>query len=233
MYRDDMPDKTPPNETAAISTVDAVVLAIVEDELKVLLHTRPNEPFRGYWALPGGFIHVNEDADAESAMRRILKDKAGVSGLYLEQLATYSGPDRDPRGWSISIAHLALVPVAKLKIDEGKAALVSVDALPKLPFDHKKIVKDAIARLRGKGAYSTLPASFLGKDFTLTEMQSAYEIALGTRIDASSFRRKVLSLGLLTETGRSRQGDNRRPAKVYRLAKGVGTFDRTLGHSVG
>lgn len=220
-------------EAAAIATVDAVVLVIVDEELKVLLHRRPNEPFAGDWALPGGYIHVNEDANAESAMRRILKDKAGVSGLYLEQLATYSGPDRDPRGWSISIAHLALVPGTKLKIDEEKAALVSIDRLPKLPFDHKKIVKDAVARLRGKGAYSTLPASFLGKDFTLTEMQSAYEIALDTRIDASSFRRKVLSLGILTDTGRSRQGDNRRPAKVYKLAKTGGTFDRTLGQSVG
>lgn len=220
-------------ETAAISTVDAVVLSIVNGELKVLLHCRPKQPFEGYWALPGGFIRVDEDADAESAMRRILRDKAGVSGLYLEQLATYSGPDRDPRGWSISIAHLALVPVAKLTIDEGKAALVSIDDLPELPFDHGKIIKDAIARLRGKGAYSTLPTSFLGKDFTLTEMQSAYEIVLGMRIDASSFRRKVLSLGILTDTGRSRQGDNRRPAKVYRLTKVAGTFDRTLGHSVG
>lgn len=220
-------------EAAAISTVDAVVLAIVDDQLKVLLHRRPNQPFKGSWALPGGFIHVDEDADAESAMRRILKDKAGVSGLYLEQLATYSGPDRDPRGWSISIAHLALVPGVRLKIDEGKAALVSTGDLPELPFDHGKIIEDAVARLRGKGAYSTLPASFLGKDFTLTEMQSAYEVALGTRIDASSFRRKVLSLGILAETGRSRQGDNRRPAKVYRLAKGVRTFDRSLGHAAG
>lgn len=219
--------------TAAICTVDAVVLSIVNGELKVLLHWRPKQPFEGYWALPGGFIHVDEDADAESTMRRILTDKAGVSGLYLEQLATYSGPDRDPRGWSISIAHLALVPAAELTIDEGKAALVSIDDLPELPFDHGKIIEDAVARLRGKGAYSTLPASFLGKDFTLTEMQSAYEIVLGARVDASSFRRKVLSLGILTDTGRSRQGDNRRPAKVYRLTEAVGTFDRTLGHSAG
>ncbi|WP_282610182.1 NUDIX domain-containing protein [Pelagibius sp. Alg239-R121] len=222
-----------PNEMTAISTVDAVVLSILEGELKVLLHCRPVQPYEGSWALPGGFIRVDEDADAESAIRRILKDKAGVTGLYLEQLATYSGPDRDPRGWSISIAHLALVPGAKLAIDEGKAALVSIDDLPKLPFDHGKIIKDAVARLRGKGAYSTLPASFLGKNFTLTEMQSAYETALGTRVDSSSFRRKVLSLGILTDTGRSRQGDNRRPAKVYRLTKAVGTFDRTLGHSAG
>ena len=160
-------------------------------------------------------------------------DKTGIGGFYLEQLGTYAGPNRDPRGWSVAIAHLALVPRDRLgPIDGQNIALLSVDALPDLAFDHAKIVADAVARLRGKGAYSTLPASFLEDEFTLTEIQKAYEAALGTSLDHSSFRRKVLDLGIIVDTGITRQGTNRRPAKVYRLAGNIQTFDRTLGQSV-
>ncbi len=213
-----------------ISTVDAVVLTIDEDELKVLLHKRPKEPFAGDWALPGGWIFADVDKDAEAAMRRVLKDKAGASGFYLEQLSTFTGPSRDPRGWSISIAHVALVPRDKLKIsDDDNVKLVSVDKLPKLAFDHKKIINAAVARLRGKGAYSTLPTSFLAKKFTLMDMMKAYEIVLGSKLEQSSFRRKVLALDILNETDETSQAGNLRPARLYTLKDSISTFDRTLG----
>ncbi len=218
---------------APIASVDAVIFTIEDDRLKLLLYRRNTAPFEGLWALPGGFIHTDEDETTEAAMRRVLAQKTGVSGFYLEQLATYSGPARDPRGWSLSITHLAIVPRDTLEISSDlDARLFAIDDLPQLAFDHQKIVAEAIARLRGKGAYSTLPASFLGETFTLSEMQRAYELTLGTKLDQSSFRRKVLSLDILEDTDETRQGTNRRPAKVYRLNDGMRTFDRTLGQSL-
>jgi len=218
---------------APIATVDAVVFTLEDDCLKLLLHKRQKGPQEGLWALPGGFIHTDSDASADAAMRRVLGDKTGVTGLYLEQLGTYSGPNRDPRGWSLSITHLALVPRGDLKIsNELDAELFEVSNLPELAFDHASIINDARSRLQGKGAYSTLPTSFLGAEFTLTEMQKAYEITLGTRLNQSSFRRKVLDIGIIEDTGRTSQEGNARPAKVYKLKSGARTFDRTLGQSV-
>lgn len=218
-----------------IATVDAVILTIEEDKVKVLLHRRDRDPFKGDWALPGGFVHVDEDADAEAAIRRVLMDKVGADGLYLEQLMTYSGPARDPRGWSISITHLALVPRGALAFDGATAdvQLAPLDALPDLAFDHERIIADARARLVGKGSYSTLPASFLPAEFTLSEMQRAYEVVLDADIDQSSFRRKVSDLGLIEDTGRTLREGRRRPAKLFRLKDGIGTFDRTLATGLG
>jgi 8-oxo-dGTP diphosphatase len=218
---------------APISTVDAVVFTLEDDMLKILLHKRDKEPCEGLWALPGGFIHTDKDTCAEAAMRRVLSDKTGVSGFYLEQLATYTGPARDPRGWSLSITHIALVPREELKIGPGhQAALFPVDKLPDLAFDHNLIVAEATARLQGKGAYSTLPVSFLGTSFTLSEMQRSYEVVLGAKLNQSSFRRKVLSLDIIKDTGKTSQEGNARPAKLYKLKSGVNTFDRTLGQAL-
>lgn len=218
-----------------ITTVDAVILTIEDERVKVLLHRRDKAPFESAWALPGGFVHVDEDADAEAAIRRVLLEKAGTDGLYLEQLMTYSGPARDPRGWSVSITHLALVPREALLFDgeAGDVSLAALDDLPDLAFDHARIVEDARARLVGKGSYSTLPASFLPEEFTLGEMQRAYEVVLGTQIDQSSFRRKVLELSLVEDTGEMSRESRRRPAKLYRLRKDIGTFDKTLVTSLG
>ena len=213
-----------------IVSVDAVVFTLEDDRLKVLLHRRPKAPLKGVWALPGGFIHTDEDQDAAKAMSRILKEKTGASGFYLEQLATFSGPARDPRGWSVSIAHLALVPREAINLSKSQdVGLIDATDLPILGFDHERIISDALARLRGKGGYSTLPASLLGETFTFTEIQKAYEAALGGPLDQSSFRRKIETLNLLEDTGETKQGVNRRPAKVYRLRDGVRTFDRNIG----
>ena len=214
-----------------IVTVDAVVLTLEDAVLKVLLHRRPNAPFQGAWALPGGYLDPARDETTEAAIRRVLLGKVGSEGLYLEQLATYSGTARDPRGWSLSVAHLALTPRAGLTFTETSAALMPVDDLPPLAFDHTDIVADACARLRGKGAYSSLPAAFLQPLFTLGEMQWAYEIVLGTHLDASSFRRKVLASGLLEETKETRRGGRKRPAALYRLSGGARSTDRTLSQS--
>lgn len=213
-----------------IATVDAVILTIEDGALKVLLVKRTQAPFADSWALPGGYIRVDEDRNAAAAMLRVLHEKVGADGIYLEQLGTYSGLDRDPRGFSLTVTHLALVARSSLAFDaDAEVALFPVSALPDLAFDHAKILDDAVARLKGKGGYSSLPTAFLDETFTVSEMQDAYEVVLGTPLDASSFRRKVLSLDILEDTGEVRRGPRMRPATLYRLRDGVGTFDRTLG----
>jgi len=217
-----------------IATVDAVILTLVEGRLQVLLHRRPQAPFAGTWALPGGFIREAEDADTEAAIGRVLREKAGASGFWVEQLASFSGQVRDPRGWSISVAYIAMVPRDRLPVGTDEVRLFDVDALPPLAFDHARIVTAGLARLRGKGAYSTLPATLLGEVFTLKDLQDAYEVVLGQTLDASSFRRKVGELRLIEEVpgAERRTTGGGRPSKLFRLAEGPRTFDRTLGGAV-
>lgn len=210
--------------------VDVVLLTVKDKRLHVALVERENErePFFGREALVGGFIHVDEDADADAAAARILRGKARLDSVYIEQLMTFSGRDRDPRGWSVSIAYMALVPLERFK----KAALenvvlVPVDQARGLPFDHDEILATALYRLRGKGAYSVLPAMLLGKTFTLGALHRVYEQVMGNPIDQSSFRRKVAELDLIEETGGTSQ-EVGRPSKLFRLKKGASTFDRKL-----
>lgn len=216
-----------------ICTVDGVLLVIEDDQLKVLLHKRPNEPFKDHWALPGGYIHLDSDQSSDEAIQRIMSDKTGLAELYLEQLKTYSGPDRDPRGWSVSIAHLALV--SRNNLDMGSALdnveLFSVSDLPELSFDHAKIIGDALSRLQGKGAYSSLPAFLLDESFTLSSLRRAYEIVLNEKINPSAFRRKIFALGMLEETGETTKEESPRPAVVYRLTGSLTTYNRYLGQT--
>lgn len=215
-----------------IATVDAVILTLEDDALKVLLHRRPREPMQGMLALPGGFIHPDEDQHTDSAMKRILFAKTGVQDIYFEQLATYSGPCRDPRGWSLSVAHLALVPRHLLEVStDPDIRLVDVDNLPDLAFDHSSILRAALDRLQGKSAYSTLPAAFLPETFTLTQLRQAYEAVLGECLDKVSFRRKMMDLGLIEDTGETSKEGSRRPASLFRLTSGAQTFNRTIAMS--
>lgn len=220
-------------EWRPIATVDVVLLTIREGRLEVLLLRRAAGPFAGEWAFPGGYLRPEEDVSIEAAAERVLKDKAGLPPFHLEQLRVFSGPDRDPRGWSVSCAFLALVPCASIEgaMAEG-CELRPVDELlrgPGLAFDHDMILVEAISRLRGKGDYSTLPAALVGREFTLSELRAAYEVVLGVEIDKGVFRKRILALGVLDETGRTtRIVPNSRPAMTYRLRDGVRTFDRQL-----
>lgn len=222
----------PGKESTPIITVDVVVLTLDNGRLQVLLHRRPNAPFAGEWALPGGFVRVNEDRDTLAAIQRVLRSKVGATNIYVEQLATYSGESRDPRGWSMSVAYIALLPKSDLQItDSPDIALIDTDTLPKLAFDHALIFKDALARLRGKGAYSTLPAMLLKAEFTLSELQLAYEAVLAEKLDTSVFRRKVVDFEFLEKTGNNSSELSKRPARLFRLKKNLQTFERTLGRS--
>lgn len=211
-----------------IVTVDVVLMTLFEGRLCVALVEREAEPFGGQRALIGGYVHTDEDADAEASVRRILKAKAGLEGIFFEQLRSFASRTRDPRSWSVSIAYFALVPHALL---EGSAvSLHPVDAAGPLPFDHDAILTSALERLRGKGAYSTIPARLLPEVFTMSELQAVYETVMGERLDQSAFRRKINDLGLLQEVeGEKRQTERaRRPTTLYRLKAPLSVFDRRI-----
>lgn len=207
-----------------IVTVDVVLMTLCLDVLCVALIRRPNAPFAGELALPGGYVHAQEDGNAEDAAYRILREKMGIRPPYLEQLATFAGDQRDPRGWSASIAYFALVSPTT------EATWQPVNELKTLAFDHAAIIQAAVDRLRSKSAYSVLPAYLLPETFTLAELQKIYEQVLGSPLDKSSFRRKIKELDLLDQVAGSFQVGNQRPAQIYRLKKMM-TFDRTLSQS--
>ena len=202
-----------------ICTVDVVLLTLQDDSLKVALLKRDREPFKDAAALPGGYIHIDEDDDARDAALRVLKEKAGIDAPYLEQLATFSGPVRDPRGWSVSIAYYALVPFELIdRAGNPALKLANVDRPPSLPFDHRAIVKTAVSRLRSKSQYSSLPCHLAGETFTLPQLQRIYEALMGEPINKVSFRRKMTEMDMLDVVdGRMEAHGAHRPAQVYRL----------------
>jgi 8-oxo-dGTP diphosphatase len=210
----------PTTEAAPIiCTVDVVLLTLRDDALHVALLKRDHEPFKGALALPGGYVHVQEDQSAWDAAARVLREKGGVASPYLEQLATFSGPGRDPRGWSVSVAYYALVPVTLLG-DSGTLSLLPVERLPTLPFDHKGIVEAAVSRVRAKSQYSSLPVYLCSETFTLPQLQAVYEAVLGEPINKVSFRRKIDQLGVVEPIeGAQEVGRANRPAQLYRLRR--------------
>lgn len=201
-----------------LCTVDVVLLTLVESVLCVGLLRRDTSPFLGVPALPGGYVHAQEDADTHATAVRVLQTKLGLQSPYLEQVASFSGPARDPRGWSISIAYAALVPPDSLKTETSRFMLVPVDEHPPLPFDHGHIVEVATRRVRSKSVYSSLPVHFCGERFTLPELQAVYEAVLGEPINKVSFRRKMDELDMLEPVdGALTRGKAHRPAQYYRL----------------
>lgn len=201
-----------------LCTVDVVLLTLRAGVLCVGLLRRDAAPFLGLPALPGGYVHAQEDADALATAVRVLETKLGLESPYLEQVATFSGPARDPRGWSISIAYTALVPESRLDTKAAGFSIVAVDELPHLPFDHGSIVELAVRRVRNKSVYSSLPALFCGERFTLPELQAVYEAVLGEQLNKVSFRRKMQELDMLERLdGELLRGNAHRPAQYYRL----------------
>lgn len=201
-----------------LCTVDVVLLTLRDRALHVVLLTRRGEPHAGVPALPGGYIHPEDDATAWDAAARMLREKTGIVSPYLEQLATYSGKARDPRGWSISVVYYALVPAELLPGEGDGLSIVPVADLPDLPFDHAEIVRTAVSRVRAKSQYSSLPVYLCGERITLPQLQAVYEAVLGEPINKVSFRRKVEELGMLEPVeGELVTGAAHRPAQVYRL----------------
>ena len=201
-----------------ILTVDIVALSVLDHRLHVLLLKRVNPPSAGRFTLPGGFVHVDTDIDATDAATRVLQDKAGVSLRYLEQLYTFASATRDKRGWSASIAYLALVQHDATSALAATTRWVPVDACPSLPFDHGDILQMALRRVRDKASYSSLPAFLLPEVFTLPQLQRVYEEVLGMNLNTPAFRRKILDQMLIEPVESTpATGQRGRPAQSYRL----------------
>ncbi|MBK7600461.1 MAG: NUDIX hydrolase [Acidobacteria bacterium] len=198
-------------------TVDLVIFTIVDDDLKVLLIRRGNEPYQGLWALPGGFVGIGESL--EEAAARELQEEVGVRNVYLEQLYTFGEPERDPRGRVISVSYFALVDAERQTIaaasDAADARWHSVFKPPRLAFDHRKILDYAVWRLRNKIEWTTVGYELLAKKFTLSELQRVYEIILQRPVDKRNFRKKILLQGQIRELNETRSDGAHRPAKLY------------------
>lgn len=198
-------------------TVDVVIFTIEEDRLKILLIDRANKPFQGKKALPGGFM-LKGETTKDSALR-ILEDKAGVEGVYIEQLYTFDDLNRDPRGQVLSVVYFAIINRDAIKIKKNKATenpvFFSIKDLPSLAFDHGKITAYALLRLRYKLEYTNIVFSLLQKQFTLSQLQKAYEIILNNKLDKRNFRKKFLALGLVRPVKGKLEGGRQRPAQLY------------------
>ncbi len=202
-------------------TVDVVLLGASQDALWTLLVRRAEPPFAGEWALPGGFVNLDEDL--EEGARRELEEETGVSGVYLEQLYTFGRPDRDPRERVITVAYYALIPTDTVEIraasDAEGVSWFGMHELPELAFDHEEILAMAHRRLTDKLDYSTIAFQFMPKTFTLSELQHVYELILGQELDKRNFRKRILGLGLVKPTGKERKSGAHRPARLYRPAR--------------
>jgi 8-oxo-dGTP diphosphatase len=186
--------------------------------------TAAGEPFPGKWALPGGFIDTSLDQDLQGCARRKLKEKTGVEAPYLEQLGSFGNATRDPRGWSATHVYFALMASDDVTLRPGGNAPrsrwigVGEGVKESLAFDHAELLKVALARLRSKVEYTSLPAFLLPAEFTLTQLQRNYEVVLGRPLEKKAFRTRILSAEILESVPRRQSGPNR-PAQLYRLKR--------------
>lgn len=197
-------------------TVDVVIFTLRENDLRVLLIRRKYPPHQGMWAIPGGFVRPDEALEAAAARR--LEEETGLGDVYLEQLYTFGEPNRDPRDRIITVAYFAVVPPADevpASEDMRRVWWWSIYKLPPLAFDHDQVLSYALTRLRYKLEYTAVGFELLPADFSLTELQTAYEIVLGEKLDKRNFRRKILGAGVIEPSGQYRVGDGR-PAQLYR-----------------
>lgn len=205
--------------TRVLLTTDIVLFTIQQERLKVLLVRRASEPYKSFWALPGGFVQEGESLP--DCARRELLEETSVDEAYLEQLFTFGDPDRDPRGRVVTVAYFALVRSDNLVLaadtDADAAAWFPTDELPDLAFDHAEILSVARERLSAKVEYSTIAFQFLPEEFTLSQAQSVHEAVLGQSLDKRNFRTALKSRGLVKGTGRKLRDGPHRPAELFRL----------------
>ncbi len=203
----------------AALTVDCVVFGLDVDDLKVLLIQRKLDPHQHHWALPGGFVRIDETLD--EAARRELAEESGITDVYLEQLYTFGELERDPRERIVTVAYYALAKLSDHRIraatDAERVAWFGLDDVPKLAFDHAKILDRALERLRGKVRYAPIGFELLPPRFTLTQLQRLYELVLQQPLDKRNFRKKILSMELLIETDEVEQGVRHRAARLYKF----------------
>lgn len=220
-------------------SVDVAIFTLYESCLQVLLVKRGEFPHRGRWALPGGFIAMEEDGDLQATARRKLWDKTGVEAPWLEQVGSLGNDGRDPRGWSVTVLYMALIawaPTAEFleSVDDARWWPVGKVAELDMAFDHASLIEVARERLKNKTAYTVLPVHVLQRPFTLTQLQHAFELLMDTQLEKKSFRRRILNAEVLEETGEALpEGGRGRPAALYMPAQGSEQhlFARVFGES--
>lgn len=211
------------NKTSHIKVaVDAIVFGYSrEDGISVLLVQRKYEPFKGTWAIPGGF--VLEDESLEEAVERELLEETGIRVNYLEQLYTFGEPDRDPRQRIISVGYFGLVKSSmfqklKASTDAADAKWFNIKRLPALAFDHKQILVKAIERLRAKIRYQPIGFELLDKKFPFSDLEKLYTTLLDKEINRRNFSKKILSFGFIEETGEKQKAEGKgRPSHMYQF----------------
>jgi len=201
-------------------TVDNVIFTIINEKLQVLLVSRPIEPFKDYWTLPGGFVSENETL--EEAAYKKLEEKTSVKNIYLEQLYTFSDISRDPRWRVISTAYMALIAkdnlLLKAENSDWIVKFFPVNSLPKLWFDHKSIIEYAIKRLKWKLEYTNIAQYILPNKFTFSQLQKVYEIVMDQKFDVRNFRKKINKNWIIEETWEKEIWNKYRPAKLFQFS---------------
>lgn len=202
-------------------TADSAVFALDDEGLKVLLIQRAQEPFQGQWALPGGFAEVGESL--EDSARRELQEETGLTDIFLEQLCTFSKPDRDPREHVVTVAYYALINLADHEVhastDASNVAWFGIDDVPRLAFDHDEILNTAIARLRSKIRCQPIGFELLPARFPLRALQNIYEKILGRNLDKRTFRKQITAMGILQELDEVETDADCSAARLYRFNK--------------
>ena len=198
-------------------TTDCVIFGFNGERLQVLLIERGIEPYKGHWAFPGGFLKMDETA--EEGAKRELKEETGLADAYIQQLHTFSNPDRDPRERVITIAYYALVKIQEVKggDDAASARWFPLDEIPPLAFDHDYILRMATQRLREQIHFQPIGFELLPEKFTIKELQSLYEAILGINFDCRNFAKKMLHLEILTELDETVWPTPKREARLYKF----------------
>jgi 8-oxo-dGTP diphosphatase len=203
----------------AVLATDVACFQIINNQLSVLLgKVINNSLYKNKWALIGGLILPSETA--EKSVGRHLADKAGINNVYNEQLYTFSGIDRDPRNRVVSVAYMALASGNPQNLEKAKVETkwYSVSDVPNLAYDHNEILKKALDRLRSKITYTNIIQYLLPVEFTMSELQNAYESVLGKGLDKRNFRKKILAVNILKDTKQTRKEGVMRPATLYKFA---------------
>ncbi|MDP3435254.1 MAG: NUDIX domain-containing protein [Bacteroidota bacterium] len=198
--------------------VDCVILGYQDEEIKLLLYPRSFEPYKGNWSLLGGFVQDNESADEAAA--RILKQTTGLEQIFLEQVASFSEPNRDPEARVISLAYYALIRIDlhdEEKVRENGAYWISIKNLPKLIFDHQEMFGKALVKLQQKAGYSLCGSELLPEMFTLIQLRKLYEAIFQHEFDPGNFRKKILSHGVLEKLSIKDVSESRKGAFYYRI----------------
>lgn len=206
--------------------VDCVILGYQDEEIKLLLYPRSFEPYKGKWSLLGGFVEDNESADEAAA--RILRQTTGLEEIYLEQVSSFSDPNRDPEARVISLAYYALIRIDlhdEDRVKENGAFWVPINKLPNLIFDHQQMFEKALVKLQQKAGYSLIGSELLPEMFTLIQLRKLYEAIFQREFDPGNFRKKILSLGVLEKLSVKDASESRKGAFYYKAKSNIGEID--------